>query len=139
MNRNTMRGLTSLEIAIIVAIILVIAVAVGWYLYTTFAASTTAQARLSVSSAEFSNGTLTLYVINPGPADVTIQAVNLAGQSCSGGSGGDFTIGNTINAGDAGTLVAECSGVTAQPGTTLQGTVITTAGTSFPFTAVVKP
>ena len=35
------KGMTSLEIAIIVAIVLIIAVAVGWYLYTTFVASTT--------------------------------------------------------------------------------------------------
>jgi len=31
------KGMTSLEVAIIVAIVLVIAIAVGWYLYTTFA------------------------------------------------------------------------------------------------------
>jgi len=33
------KGMTSLEIAIIVAIILVIAIAVGWYLYNTFASA----------------------------------------------------------------------------------------------------
>ncbi|MEM0370382.1 MAG: class III signal peptide, partial [Pyrobaculum sp.] len=33
------RGMTSLEIAVIVAIVLIIAVAVGWYIYTTFVAS----------------------------------------------------------------------------------------------------
>jgi len=33
------RGMTSIEVAIIVAIVLVITIAVGWYLYTTFAAT----------------------------------------------------------------------------------------------------
>jgi type IV pilus assembly protein PilA len=47
-----LKGMTSLEIAIIVAIVLVIAVAVGWYLYTTFVASATGQPRLNVVSAE---------------------------------------------------------------------------------------
>jgi Tfp pilus assembly protein PilE len=33
------KGMTSIEIAILVAIVLAIAVAAGWYLYTTFAAA----------------------------------------------------------------------------------------------------
>jgi type IV pilus assembly protein PilA len=37
------KGMTSIEIAILVAIVLAIAVAVGWYLYTTFAASVGSQ------------------------------------------------------------------------------------------------
>jgi hypothetical protein len=35
-----LKGLTSIELAILLAIIIVIAVAVGWYMYTTFLAST---------------------------------------------------------------------------------------------------
>jgi flagellar basal body-associated protein FliL len=46
------KGMTSLEIAIIVAIVLIIAVAVGWYLYTTFVSSVGGQPRLNVVSAE---------------------------------------------------------------------------------------
>jgi len=34
------KGMTSIEVAIIVAIVLVIAIAVGWYLYNTFASAT---------------------------------------------------------------------------------------------------
>jgi len=129
------KGMTSIEIAIIVAIILVIAVAVGWYLYTTFTASTQAQARLTVASATyFTNGTLTLIVSNPGPVEVTIQSIYLAGTGCDlGTSGGQ---GVSIGVGTTTPVKAECS-VTATPGSMLQGQVITTAGTSFPFTASV--
>jgi len=132
------KGMTSIEIAIIVAIVLVIAVAVGWYLYTTFTASTGAQARLTVASATFdsTNKTLTLIVSNPGPTTVTIQSVYLAGTSCSL-QGGSTTSGVQIPVGQTTTVTATCT-TSATPGTMLQGQVVTTAGTSFPFTASVR-
>jgi type IV pilus assembly protein PilA len=40
------RGMVSLEIAVLMSVVLVIATAVGWYLYTTFVASTVGQPRL---------------------------------------------------------------------------------------------
>ncbi len=48
------RGMVSLEIAVLMSVVLVIATAVGWYRYTTFAASTVGQPRLGVVSAELS-------------------------------------------------------------------------------------
>ncbi|MFZ8841513.1 MAG: hypothetical protein ACO2PM_21855 [Pyrobaculum sp.] len=45
------RGMVSLEIAVLMSVVLVIATAVGWYLYTTFVASTVGQPRLGVVSA----------------------------------------------------------------------------------------
>ncbi len=67
-----LKGMTSLEIAIIVAIVLIIAVAVGWYLYTTFVASTTGQPRLNVVSAELStNGTANTCISQPRPRQGT--------------------------------------------------------------------
>jgi len=127
------KGMTSIEIAIIVAIVLVIAVAVGWYLYTTFTASTGAQARLTVASATFdsTNKKLTLIVSNPGPVPVTIQSVYLAGTKC-----GDLN--QQINVGETTPIEDIGCDVQATPGTMLQGQVITSAGTSFPFTASVK-
>jgi hypothetical protein len=127
--------MTSLEIAIIVAIVLVIAVAVGWYLYTTFVASTTAQGRLAISNAEFITsssgpGTLRLFVTNPGPQEVTIQSVVLNGVSCS-------LQPKPLPVGNSTWVTATCS-VSATPGTMLPGYVVTTAGTTFPFNAVVK-
>jgi hypothetical protein len=148
-----LKGMTSLEIAIIVAIVLVIAVAVGWYLYTTFIASVGGQPRLNVVSAEIygtSSGSpqLKLVLVNPGPVKVQILNAEVAGQtvtltsctaisgevsSASGGSGYVIGIG----------AQAECTGpvggVTATPGTMLPGRVILSGGQSFPFNAVVKP
>jgi hypothetical protein len=129
------KGMTSLEIAIIVAIVLIIAVAVGWYLYTTFVASTTGQPRLNVVSAEItgvSSGSpqLTLILVNPGPVDVQIGSIEIAGQV--------VTVTDTITVGDQKTVTVSV-GVQATPGTMLPGRVILKGGQSFPFSAVVKP
>jgi len=143
------KGMTSIEIAIIVAIVLIIAVAVGWYLYTTFTASTQAQARLTIASATYyTSGTdankVVLVVSNPGPVEVAIQTVYLAGQQCSsletGGESGLTVSGSVVkvSVGATGTVKATCTGVSATPGAMLQGQVVTTAGTSFPFTASVR-
>jgi uncharacterized protein (UPF0333 family) len=130
-----LKGMTSLEIAIIVAIVLIIAVAVGWYLYTTFVASTTGQPRLNVVSAEI-NGTssgspkLTLVLVNPGPVDVQISSVEIAGKV--------IPVTKTIPVGKQDTVTVDV-GVTATPGTMLPGRVILSGGQSFPFNALVKP
>jgi len=128
-----LKGMTSLEIAIIVAIVLIIAVAVGWYLYTTFVATTGGQPRLNVVSAELSSSTreLKLVLVNPGPVDVQIRSVEIAGQVV------DVT--RTIPVGDRADVTVTVSGVNAVPGTMLPGRVILSGGQSFPFNAVVKP
>jgi len=137
-----LKGMTSLEIAIIVAIVLVIAVAVGWYLYTTFVATATGQPRLNVVSAEITGNTLTLVVVNPGPVEVQIEYAEVAGKitntfSCTikSGSGGGKVVGVGAR--------AECTGtvdeLTAVPDTMLSGRVILSSGHSFIFNAVVKP
>jgi len=127
-----LKGMTSLEIAIIVAIVLIIAVAVGWYLYTTFVASTTGQPRLNVVSAELSSGTgqLKLVLVNPGPVDVQISNVEIAGQV--------VPAKETIPVGGNKTVTVTAS-VSATPGTMLPGRVILSGGQSFPFSALVKP
>jgi type IV pilus assembly protein PilA len=140
-----LKGMTSLEIAIIVAIVLIIAVAVGWYLYTTFVASVGGQPRLNVVSAEITGASsgspqLKLILVNPGPVDVQIGSAEVAGQSVTltctiiRGSGSGSVIGVGAQ--------AECTGtvsVTATPGTMLPGRVILSGGQSFPFNAAVKP
>jgi len=135
------KGMTSIEIAVILAIVLVIAVAVGWYLYTTFTASTQAQARLSITSATFYTTTtpnLRVVVINPGPNDVVVQAVQILGTTPITCTPSGFTLPYRITVGRTVTLNMTCSGVTATPGTMIQGQVVTTAGTVFPFTAAVR-
>ncbi len=133
-----LKGMTSLEIAIIVAIVLVIAVAVGWYLYTTFIASVTGQPTLNVVSAEITanNRQLRLVVVNPGPVDVRIISAEIAGQtvslSCTGGP--------VVRVGDSSTCTGSIpAGITLTPGTMLTGRVIVSGGQSFLFNAAVRP
>jgi len=128
-----LKGMTSLEIAIIVAIVLVIAVAVGWYLYTTFTAAGTGQPRLNIVSAELYSSTreLKLVLVNPGPVEVQIHSVEIAGQV--------VTATQTIPVGDRADVTVTVSGITAVPGTMLPGRVILSGGQSFPFSALVKP
>jgi uncharacterized protein (UPF0333 family) len=127
-----LKGMTSLEIAIIVAIVLVIAVAVGWYLYTTFVASTTTQGRLAISSAEYHlPNTLKLSVTNPGPQEVTITTVVLQGTKCGDSHSIKVRVGETKE------FTANCS-VSATPGTMLPGYIVTSVGTTFPFNAIVR-
>ena len=139
-----MRGLTSMEIAIIVGIILVIAVAVGWWLYTTTTSAVAGQPRLNVISAEVTanDKMLTLVIVNPGPVDAQIGAVELAGQTVSGDGitcEGQNVQGLVVKVGAQATCTATFSGLTMAPGTSLSGRVILAGGQSFPFTAVVKP
>jgi type IV pilus assembly protein PilA len=130
-----LKGMTSLEIAIIVAIILIIAVAVGWYLYTTFIASTSGQPRLSVISAElYTDGTLRLVVFNPGPIDVQIHSIEIAGQVVEQNNINP----KEIRVGDQKVVQAETGLTEATPGTMLPGKVILSGGQSFPFNALVK-
>ncbi|MFN3804773.1 MAG: class III signal peptide [Pyrobaculum sp.] len=129
------RGMTSLEIAIIVAIVLIIAVAVGWYIYTTFVASATGQPRLNVITAEIKqDGTFNIVVMNPGPVDVQVSSVEIAGQTA--------TLNDApvkVAVGEQKELSGSVSGVTLTPGTMLSGRVILSGGQSFPFNAAVKP
>lgn len=125
------RGMTSLEIAIIVAIVLVIAIAVGWYLYTTFA-SAGAQSGLVVTSAKIAGGAntpiLCLKVVPQGAASVQIQSVEIAGKS--------FTPSTNVISGPADVQV-QLEGVTVAVGQVISGRVVLTSGAIAPFTATV--
>jgi uncharacterized protein (UPF0333 family) len=141
-----LKGMTSLEIAIIVAIVLIIAVAVGWYLYTTFVASTTGQPRLNVVSAEISasNQKIKLVLVNPGPVDVEIGSIEIAGEVIPKDQISIVesvlrkSSGTTIRVGDQVTVEAGVP-ITTAPGTMLPGRVILSGGQSFLFNAAVKP
>jgi hypothetical protein len=134
--------MTSLEIAIIVAIVLVIAVAVGWWLYTTFISSTATQARLQIVSVDlYEDGRGKAIITNPGPANVKIENIFIQGPggetsatiTCTGAAGNVLEVGRqytcTINGGPAGLA----------PGTMVPGRIVTSGGQSFPFNAVVRP
>ena len=133
-----MKGLTSIELAILLAIIIVIAVAVGWYMYTTLLASTSSSPTLQVVSATYytDNGTLKIDVINPGPVNnVKISAVYLNGQSC--GTPSPNVVPITTNNSTPTTITASCGTINVAAGTRLSGQLVTTAGATFLFTAVV--
>jgi len=129
-----MKGLTSIELAILLSIIIVIAVAVGWWIYTTYLATASGSPTLQIVSAQYNStgNKLTLYVINPGPVNnVGISAVYLSGQQCS-------TTNTTVPLSSKPLkIVATCNGISAAAGTRLSGQLVTTAGTAFLFNAVV--
>ncbi len=137
-----LKGMTSLELAIIVAIVLVIAIAVGWWLYTTFLATPATQARLQIVSVDlYENGNGRAIIVNPGPANVKIQIIYIQGPSgeieaeitCTGATDNVLEVGKqytcTISGGPA----------DLAPGTMVPGRMVTSGGQSFPFNAVVRP
>jgi len=126
------KGLTSIEVAILVATVIVIAVATGWYLYTTFLALTQTQTKLSITQAiYYSNGTLALRIYNVGQTDVSIAAVYLGKHYCNPPV-------KPIPAGAHDLYVAQCPKSIAQPNTVMEGVLIASDGKSFPFTAQVR-
>ena len=144
-----LKGMTSLEIAILIAIVLIIAVAVGWYVYTTFIASATGQPRISILSAEmlvFSSGPprLKVRISNPGPVPVRIERIELEGSTtalspptCDAITGP--VSGLNVGVGGQVECYGDFPGFPARPGTVLSGRVILSGGHSFPFNAAVKP
>jgi len=147
--QTRLKGMTSLEIAILVAIVLIIAVAVGWYVYTTFIASATGQPRITINSAEmlvFSSGPprLKVRISNPGPVPVRIERIELEGSTtalspptCDAITGP--VSGLNVGVGGQVECYGDFPGFPARPGTVLSGRVILSGGHSFPFNAAVKP
>ena len=132
-----LKGMTSLEIAIIVAIVLVIAIAVGWYLYTTFA-SAGQQSGLVVTKAviykpQNDNPRLVLSVVPQGAAQVEIVSVEVAGKSFSGDA-----IQQKIISGPTDVTIT-LEGLNVAVGQTLTGRVVLSNGAIAPFTATVVP
>jgi hypothetical protein len=132
--------MTSLEIAIIVAIMLVIAVAVGWWLYTTFISNTATQARLQIVSVDlYQDGNGRAIITNPGPANVKIQAIYIQGPGGETPAEIECTTGNVLEVGKQYTCTIENGPANLAPGTMVSGRIVTSGGQSFPFNAVVRP
>jgi flagellar basal body-associated protein FliL len=122
-----LKGMTSLEIAIIVAIVLVIAIAVGWYLYTTFAAAGQQSGLVVTSAKACTDGTLRLNVVPQGASQVVIVGVEFAGNS----------ITTTITVSSPTTVNVTTGLPNLQAGQVLTGRVILSSGAMAPFTATV--
>jgi len=145
-----MKGLTSIELAILLAIIIVIAVAVGWWIYTTLLASTSNSPTLQIVSAVYNSTkhTLNITVVNPGPVNnVGIAAIYLNGKQCGAPP---YTVIVPVSKGKPITTTAvpisnqtitiyveSCNGISATVGMRLSGQLVTTAGATFLFTATV--
>ncbi len=123
------------------SVILVIATAVGWYLYTTSIASTVGRRDLVSAELSTSNGELRLVLINPGPVDAKLSMVEVARrvatssytiQSGSAAAQGVIPIGTQA-------VCTATVGAAGVPGTMVTSRVILSNGQSFPFTASVKP
>jgi len=123
------KGMTSLEVAIIVAIVLVIAIAVGWYLYTTFAAAGQ-QSGITVTEATiYSKGpTLVMRLVPQGAAQVEIVRIEVAGKTltCSG---------SVIQS--PGVYSVSLSGLNLAVGQVVTGRVVLSSGAAAPFSATV--
>ncbi|MEM3997492.1 MAG: hypothetical protein QXP31_10635 [Pyrobaculum sp.] len=125
------KGMISLEVAIIVAIILVIAIAVGWYLYTTFASAGAQSGLVVVNATVYTGGgtpTLCLGVVPQGASSVQIASVQIGGGSFSASP-------NSINSPTKVKVVL--TGVNVAVGQVLSGRVVLTSGGVAPFTANV--
>jgi uncharacterized protein (UPF0333 family) len=126
-----LKGMTSLEIAIIVAIVLVIAIAVGWYLYTTFAAAGQQSGLVVTSAKACTDGTLQLNVVPQGASQVVIVGVEFAGTTVTN------TASITPSTVSSPTTVTVNTGLQLQAGQVLTGRVILSSGAMAPFTATV--
>jgi hypothetical protein len=123
-----LKGMTSLEIAIIVAIVLVIAIAVGWYLYTTFAAAGQQSGLVVTSAKACTDGRLQLDVVPQGASQVVIVKVEFAGTE---------TTSITPSTVSSPTTVTVNTNLQLQAGQVLTGRVILSSGAMAPFTATV--
>lgn len=138
-----MVGEISIEQAILLGIIVVIAVAVGWYMYTTFIASVQSGSKILISQATIDpSGNLQLVLSNTGPASVAvIIGVYVGNTPCTPTSAtGPASISDTkvsVSTGGAATLTYSCKGFSGVPGTTAQGYLVLSTGATFPFTASV--
>ena len=126
------KGMTSLEIAVLVGVVLAIAIAVAWYLYSTFGASIGSQPYLRVTSAvAFGNGTIRVTVINTGSIGVSINRAEVYGRMYN-------LRGGWIWVGPSGEVTVNIdTGVWARLGSIIHGRLMTDGGHTVPFSARV--
>jgi len=128
-----LKGMTSLEIAVIVAIVLAIAVAAAWYLYSTFASTIGSNPVVSVRSAyAFANGTIVVEVVNTGSATVTIVRAEVFDRRYPLRNNAVYT----LEPGAAITVYVDVDRW-LRPGSIIQGKLLTISGHNIPFSARV--
>ena len=128
-----LKGMTSIEIAIIVGIVLAIAVAAAWYLYTTFAAASDANPMVRIVSAvAYMNGTIRLVVMNSGSPAAFITHASVYGRTYPIREGGVW-----VPAFGGRVTVHVDTGISMDAGSVVQGKLITREGYVIPFSARV--
>jgi type IV pilus assembly protein PilA len=132
-----LKGMASVEIAIIAAVLLIVAVAVAWYLYTTFVASITANPQMNILSAMGyqGNNSVRLEILNPGPIAIRVTQVEVAGAMITLSTPIDIAVGQRRVV----SVTVPTSIATLTAGTMITGRVILSGGYSFPFSASVRP
>jgi type IV pilus assembly protein PilA len=127
------KGMTSIEIAILVAIVLAIAVAAGWYLYTTFAAAAGAQPLLRIVSAvAFTNGTIRIELANTGSVSVNITQAEVFDTLYPLRDNHWIWLGPSAQV-----VVFVDTNRAIRPGSIIQGKLLTSEGQVIPFSARV--
>ena len=125
------KGMTSLEIAIIVAIVLAIAIAAAWYLYTTFAATVGSNPKLHVVSAyAYWDGVIEVRVMNIGSSKVVLMGAEVFGTRYPL-RGGNWVPVNPMDE----AIVYIDTGRWIRLGAIIEGKLITEEGYVIPFTA----
>jgi len=121
--------MTSLEVAVIVAIVLAVAIAVGGYLYTAFEATKQQVGVLAVQEAKvYEDGSFELRVVPQVVGRVKIVGVEVAGAA--------VTFRQEITG--PGTIKGKVD-VKLTPGQVVSGRVILDNGAAALFTATVQP
>jgi type IV pilus assembly protein PilA len=127
------KGLTSIEVAILVAVVLVIAVAAGWYLYTTFGAVATSQPLLRIVSAvAFTNGTIRIELANIGSVSVNITQAEVFDTLYPLRDNSWIWLGPSAQV-----AVFVDTSRAILPGSIIQGKLLTSEGLTIPFSARV--
>ncbi len=124
------KGLTSIEVAVLVGIVLAIAIAVGWYLYSTFAASASGQPHLRVITAvAYGNGTIRVELVNTGSAGASIIRAEVMGRVYTVRGGGVW-----IPAGGQAVVFVD-TGLGFRNGQIVQGVLVSHVGYTVAFSA----
>jgi type IV pilus assembly protein PilA len=127
------KGMTSIEVAILVAIVLAIAVAAGWYIYTTFAASVSSQPLLRIVSAvAFTNGTIRIELANTGSVSVNITQAEVFDTLYPLRDNRWIWLGPSAQV-----VVFVDTRRAIRPGSIIQGKLLTSEGQVIPFSARV--
>jgi hypothetical protein len=87
----------AIELAILLGVAVALAIAFFWFAYTYFYSTTKTIPRITPPELYYAgNGTLVIYVYNPGPNHAYVNAVFLNGEACNLTSGEEIPPYRTV-------------------------------------------